>query len=38
MDGNNASEVNVLKELSRELVNRKTEDPRLDRKNNGSPF
>jgi hypothetical protein len=38
MEGNNASEVKVLNEFSSELVKRKTEVPRLDRMNKGSPF
>jgi hypothetical protein len=30
--------VNELKELAKELVNKNTELPVLERKNNGSPF
>ena len=38
IEGNKASDVNVLNELASELVNKKTELPLLDRKKRGSPF
>jgi hypothetical protein len=38
MEGKSASEIKELKELSSELVNRNTEELKLERINKGSPF